>query len=163
MKGVIFVGLIILASDVVLLVCWLLFGIDVSVRDSLSSTEGYLPIHILVALHFTSTIGVCLAIEAYREAAADHKQQMFAEESRTYVGYLMSWGIAFLVAFGTDLYSLIHLTQMERHDAVSWHEEMILAVWAMANVVVTMMWSTVLMLKSMKYNTCCKQSKNYTL
>ena len=163
MKGVIFIGLIILASDIVLLICWLLFGIDVSIRDSLSSTEAYLPIHVLVAFHFTATIGICLALEAYRESAAANKSQMFSDESRPVVGYLMSWGIAFAVAFGSDLYSLVHLTLIERHDAVSWHEEMILAVWAMVNVILTMIWSMFLLLKSMKYNTCCKQSKSYVL
>jgi magnesium-transporting ATPase (P-type) len=149
MKTVLIAGVALLASDLILLVVWLVLGIDVSVRDSMTSGVRYLQTHVIAALHFTSTIGICLALEAFRDVRSSHDQ--FSEPYGHSTGYLLSWTIAFLVAFGTDLYSLIGMALEGAVRDVAWREELALAAWAMVDIVLTILWSVWLYAKSKKY------------
>lgn len=134
MKLVMSVGTVLLLNDVLLLIYWLLFGIVVIIHD-VDSTDRYLPIHVTVAFHFPATVGLCLALEAFKALRTIRYGVI------TNSGYLLSWTITFFVSLGTDISSVAYLAILWKTSDVAWIGEFAMFVWATASTLMVIFWS----------------------
>ncbi|MFA5039823.1 MAG: hypothetical protein WC732_09130 [Candidatus Omnitrophota bacterium] len=138
--AVVMAGWIIFAIDVLMLTFWVIVGVYVVCTDSTLMTE-----HMLAAFHFPSTIGVCLALEAF--GAIGRRTPEEAASAGSEYGYLASWGLTFYTALMTDMLSLVSLV---RHveDRTDWKLELAVAIWAMVDSILIIMWSVWLLIRS---------------
>jgi hypothetical protein len=154
------IGVCLFIIDTGLLVVWLFFGIAICVNNHRDAETGarYLQIHLTTVLHFTATITICIVLEAYRAfeyiAYQVHDRvvvHMFhvqgepqlrpPQERRSILGYLISWVVSLLVAFGTDYCSLDDMCVHTEADNRLWVGEFVIAVWCMVDSGLAIIWS----------------------
>ena len=137
----------------------------------------YTELHVVGGLHFATTIAVCLALEYYRDLSREHrsKKNRDAESSKTIPGktpvylrvfnggalaeghesvvhelrpaYMISWLVSTVVAFGTDLFTLLALSVEWNHD-IAYIIEMVTACWATTGTILALVWSVWLFVKT---------------
>jgi hypothetical protein len=157
MKIVLATGKALLTLEIMLVLYWLGSGVVVcvdGVRGDESMTK-YISMHVLAALHFSTTITLCLALEYYHELEAaisgkdeelgnrgqyKHKPVVVSSLFSAKPTYLLSWAIAIVIALGTDAFIttelLAHWKSVRPHII-----ETICAIWGLCDTIAAIAWS----------------------
>jgi energy-converting hydrogenase Eha subunit C len=152
-------GIVILCLEGALLVGWLVIGIFVAIFDA-----AHLLDYIVTILHFVGPICLLTIVERYndeRRKRHEERERVRSElhtesgqkEKKVHVSlppiefkaeYAISWTFTFFIAFASDAFSLVHLCQLGFVDATITIFEFVALVWALVDIVATIIWSVVL-------------------
>jgi hypothetical protein len=142
------VGYALLGLDLLLLLYWNASAIVIYLHDrTVLPAERLLLVHLVAAMHFTGTIAICLALEAFAKVRERHARGG-TKRSRSFVNYACSWGLVYAVALCTDLFLLLYVVNENKIGESSWLCELVLAIWALADCSLTVLWSLWLLSES---------------
>jgi hypothetical protein len=163
MRSLLTFGIVLLFNEVALLVYWMAVGIVVAVHDSTVTTEHYLIVHLVNALHFAAAMCVALVIENYKwfrakiktesEEKGVHAKSALAHGLvETVSGYAVSWMISLAIVFGTDLFSMIHIILLNSTDfSHTWNCLLAFITWAILSTLTEIIWSVFLVVYGRNY------------